>query len=202
MDHEAWREMAVVGIVARTHGRRGEVVVNPLTDFPEERFRRGGTLFLERAGEPAAVRIRDAWFHRERPVISFDGVETLTEAERLRGAELRVPESALRPLPADTWYEHALVGCAVRTVSGEPVGAVVGLEGPAGAKRLIVTDEGREVDVPLVAEICVSIDTVAGSIVIDPPDGLLEVNRAGNRSPRTNRGSRSSQPPVAPGRRR
>ena len=199
MDHESWREMAVVGVVARTHGRHGEVVVNPETDFPEERFRTGGTLFVERAGEPVAVTIRDARFHRGRPVVSFDGMQTLGEAERLRGAELRIPESALRPLPADTWYEHALVGCAVRTVSGEQVGTVGGVEGPAGAKRLIVLDGGREVDVPLVAEICVSIDTGAGSIVIDPPDGLLEVNRPSTRRSRTNRGSRSSRSPIAAG---
>lgn len=199
MDHEAWHEMAVVGVVARTHGRHGEVVVNPETDFPEERFRTGGTLFLERAGEPVGVLIRGAWFHRGRPVVSFDGIETLGEAERLRGAELRVPESALRPLPADTWYEHELVGCAVRTVSGERVGTVGGVEGPAGAKRLIVRHDDREIDVPLVVEICVSIDTGAGSIVIDPPDGLLEVNRASDRRSHTNRRSRSSRSAVAVG---
>jgi len=199
MDHEAWHEMAVVGVVARTHGRHGEVVVNPETDFPEERFRTGGTLFLERAGEPVGVRIRGAWCHRGRPVVSFDGIETLGEAEGLRGAELRVPESALRPLPADTWYEHELVGCAVRTVSGERVGTVGGVEGPAGAKRLIVRHDGREIDVPLVVEICVSIDTGAGSIVIDPPDGLLEVNRVSPRRLRSGRGRRSWPPPVAMG---
>ena len=199
MDHEAWREMAVVGTVARTHGRHGEVVVNPETDFPEERFRTGGTLFLERAGEPVAVRIREAWFHRGRPVIAFDGMETLGEAERLRGAELRVPETALHPLPADTWYEHDLVGCMVCTMSGDKVGTVGGIEGPAGAKRLIVRQAGCEVDVPLVAEICVSIDVGAGSIVIDPPEGLLEVNRPRARAGRGNRAGRRSRSPVVAG---
>ncbi len=189
--------MAVVGVVARTHGRHGEVVVNPRTDFPEERFRAGGTLFLERAGEPIAVRIREAWFHGGRPVVAFDRIETLGGAERLRGAELRVPEAALQPLPADTWYEHELVGCAVRTVTGGAVGVVGGVEGPAGAKRLIVRREGCDVDVPLVAAICVSIDTEARSIVIDPPDGLLEVNRVRTRKARGNRGGRGSRSVAA-----
>ena len=197
MDHGSWGEMAVVGVVARTHGRHGEVVVNPETDFPEERFRAGGTLFLERAGEPVAVRIRDAWFHGRRPVVAFDRIDTLGEAETLRGAELRVPEKALRPLPANTWYEHELVGCAVRTVSGEDVGTVGGVEGPAGAKRLIVRQAGCEVDVPLVVEICVSIDIGAGSVVIDPPDGLLEVNRPKIRAGRGTRAGRSSRSPAA-----
>ena len=194
MDHGPWREMALVGVVARTHGRRGEVVVRSETDFPEERFRAGGTLFVERAGEPAEARIRAARFHRGRPVVAFDGVETLGEAEGLRGAELRIPEAALRPLPADTWYEHELAGCSVRTVGGEEVGTVGGVEGPAGAKRLLVRREGVEVDVPLVAGICVSIDAGAGSIVIDPPDGLLDVNRPAARRRRWRRGSRSARP--------
>ena len=186
MDHGSWQEMAVVGVVARTHGTRGEVVVNPETDFPEDRFRAGGTLFLARAGRPVAMRIRKTRFHGGRPLVSFDRVETLDEAERLRGAELRVPEEALHPLPAGTWYEHELVGCAARTVSGEAIGTVCRIEGPAGAQRLIVRQEKGEVDVPLVAGICVSIDVRARTIVIDPPDGLLEVNRtrvrrAGNR---------------------
>ena len=199
MGHACWRDMAVVGVVARTHGRHGEVVVNPETDFPQERFRAGGTLFLEEAGAPVAMRIRDAWFHGGRPVVSFDGIETLGEAERLRGAELRVPEKDLQPLPADTWYQHELVGCAVRTVRGEEVGKVDGVEGPAAATRLIVRQEDAEVDVPLVAEICVSIDPRARSIVIDPPDGLLEVNRARTREARGNRSRRFSGARAAAG---
>jgi 16S rRNA processing protein RimM len=181
--------MAVVGIVARTHGLRGEVVINPATDFPQERFRAGGTLFMARAGSPVAVTIRDAWFHRGRPVVSFDGIETLSEAERLRGAELRVPEEALQPLPPDSWYEYELVGCAVRTVGGDEIGTVAAIEGPAGAKRLIVGQGGREIDVPLVVEICVSVDADVGMIVINPPDGLLEVNRT-----RAGGGGRRSSP--------
>ena len=177
MEHGSWQEMAVVGVVARTHGRHGEVVVNPETDFPEERFRAGGTLFMAQAGLPVAVKIRDAWFHGGRPVVSFERVDTLSAAESLRGVELRVPDEALRPLPPDTWYEHDLVGCVVRTVSGDEVGTVAAIEGPAGAKRLIVGPRGREIDVPLVAEICVTVDAEAESIVIDPPPGLLEVNR-------------------------
>lgn len=194
MEQGPWREMAVVGVVARTHGRHGEVVVNPETDFPEERFRAGGTLFVAQAGMPVAVKIRDAWFHRGRPVVSFERVDTLSAAEGLRGVELRVPDEALQPLPADTWYEHELVGCVVRTVSGDEVGTVAAVEGPAGAKRLIVGPRGREIDVPLVAEICVTVDVDAESIVIDPPPDLLEVNRTraagrGRRAERRGTGS-------------
>ena len=199
MDPGSWQEMVVVGVVARTRGRHGEVVVNPATDFPEERFRAGGTLFMEQGGAAVAFRIRDAWFHGGRPVLAFDRVETLDEAERLRNAELRVPEAELHPLPPDAWYQHDLVGCAVRTMSGGAVGTVGAIEGPAGAQRLIVRRAGCEIDVPLATAICVSIDPAAGSIVIDPPPGLLEVNRPQLRKTAGNRRRRSWPAPAGAG---
>lgn len=177
METARWDEMALVGVVARTHGRHGEVVVNPVTDFPEERFAPGGTVFLEGMPAPRRLRIRDRWFRGDRPVLAFEGIGTLSDAEALRGAQLRIPEEALRPLPEGAWYEHDLVGCTVRTVGGDEVGAVTALEGPNGAQRLIVAAAGAEIDVPLAEPICVGVDPVAGVIVIDPPEGLLEVNR-------------------------
>lgn len=177
MEAAAWDEMALVGVVARTHGRHGEVVVKPETDFPEDRFAPGGTLFLEGMPAPRPLRIRDLWFHGDRPVLSFEGIRTLDDAEALRGAQLRIPEGALLRLPDGAWYEHDLVGCAVRTVGGGEVGTVAAVEGPHGARRLIVAVEGGEVDVPLVEAICVEVDTAARVILIDPPEGLLEVNR-------------------------
>ena len=107
----------------------------------------------------------------------FEEIRALSDAETLRGAQLRVPATSLRPLPDGAWYEHDLVGCTVRTLGGDEVGAVTSIEGPAGARRLIVTVEGSEIDVPLADEICVAVDPAAREILIDPPEGLLEVNR-------------------------
>ena len=198
METAGWDEMALVGVVARTHGLQGEVVVNPETDFPEDRFAPGGTLFLESAPAPRPLRIRGLWFHGGRPVLAFEGIQTLSDAETLRGAQLRVPETSLRPLPDGTWYAHDLIGCTVRTVGGAVVGAVTAIEGPAGAQRLVVTVAGEEIDVPLVEEVCVAVDLAEQAIVIDPPEGLLEVNRKaasdnGSRRRRRARGGDARQ---------
>ena len=187
METAGWDEMALVGVVARTHGRQGEVVVKPETDFPEDRFAPGGTLFLEGSPAPRPLRIQGLWFHGGRPVLAFEGIQTLSDAETLRGAQLRVPETSLRSLPDGTWYAHDLIGCTVRTVGGDVVGVVTAVEGPAGAQRLVATVEGAEIDVPLAEEICVTVDLTEQTIVIDPPEGLLEVNRkaaSGNGSRR------------------
>lgn len=173
----AWSDYVLVGRVARPHGIRGEVVVNPETDFPEIRFAPGATLYVERDGEPVPVRVREARFHKGRPVIALDGVETMNDAEALRDAELKVPESALQPLPEGTYYHFQLRGCEVVTRSGDAVGRVRDVEGEAGGFRLVVDAAGGgEVLVPLVEAICVEIDPAARRIVIDPPEGLLDLN--------------------------
>jgi len=174
-----WDEMAVVGRIARAHGIRGQVIVNPETDFPETRFHAGAELFIERNGAAVAVRLTSARFHRQRPVIGIDGVETMTDAEALGGLELRVPVDRLAPLPPDTFYRHDLIGCVVETVDGRTVGRVTDVEGTMAGSRLIVDGASGEVLIPLVAEICTVVDPAAKRIVIDPPDGLIEVNARG-----------------------
>jgi 16S rRNA processing protein RimM len=168
--------MAIVGTIARAHGNRGQVIVNPETDFPEERFQAGAELFVERAGAVQALRVVAMRMQRDRPVIAFDGVVTMDDAEALAGRELRVPVERLAALPQDTFYHHDLVGCRVETRDGDEIGIVSGVDGAAGGSRLIVQGRGGDVEIPLVAGICTAIDVAAKRIVIEPPQGLLELN--------------------------
>lgn len=165
-----------VGRIARTHGNRGQVIVNPETDFPEQRFRPGAVLYLARDGQAAPVTVTAVRLHQGRPIIGLDGVATMNDAEALAGAELRVPPGELTPLPEATYYRHDLVGCAVETVDGVAVGTVTAVEGTIDSSRLVIGGARGEVLVPLVAGICVDVDPAARRIVIDPPDGLLDLN--------------------------
>ena len=171
--------MAVVGRVARPHGIRGQVVLNLETDFPHERFQAGAELFVKRTigGDVERLVIATVRFHNERPVVGFAGVDDMNQAGALAGNELRVPLDWLVPLPPATFYRHDLVGCAVDTTDGSHVGSVTDVEGSLGGSRLVVSTERGEVLVPLAAEICRSIDLASKRIVIEPPDGLLELNR-------------------------
>lgn len=168
--------MALVGHIARAHGIRGQVIVNPETDFPDERFQPGSELFIERGGKVETLTVTTARFHRERPVIGIAGVETMNGAEALAGQELRVPIDRLAALPPDTFYRHDLIGCRVETSDGRAVGIVRDVEGTLTGSRLVVDGEGGDVLIPLVAAICTQVDPAAKRIVIDPPEGLIEVN--------------------------
>jgi len=167
----------LVGVVARAHGNRGEVIVNPESDFPEERFRPGHRLFVKwRDGRIAPLTIATVRFQKDRPVLGFEGVETMHDAEALAGADLKVPESEMTVLPDRVFYRHDLVGCEVETKDGRAVGRVTAVDGPIGRSRLVVGRAGEEILIPLIDEICVSVDTIGRRILIDPPEGLLELN--------------------------
>ena len=178
-----WEAMIVVGRVARAHGNRGQVIANVETDFPDLRFRPGNALHVVDGGRLRRLEIAAARFHAGRPVLTLAGIGTMDEAEALAGRELRVPESELPGLPPGSFYHHALAGCTVRTVEGADVGTVTEVAGSAGAHRLLVRraddPDGAtgEIDVPLAESICVEVDPERRVIVVDPPAGLLELNR-------------------------
>ena len=171
-----WDAMVPVGRVARAHGNRGRVIVNPDTDFVDDRFRSGNAVYVRHGDRIDRLSIRDVRFHQHRPIVEFDEVATMTEAEQLAFAELRVPVDTLEALPAGLFYHHELIGCRVWTVEGAAVGTVSGVEGDSGVYRLVVDDGSAEIQVPLVAPICVRVDPMARIITIDPPEGLLDLN--------------------------
>jgi 16S rRNA processing protein RimM len=179
--------MALVGRVARAHGIKGQVIVNLETDFPEERFRPGARLFINRGGDIETLTITTARFHQGRPVIGIEGVADMNAAIALAGVELRVPRDWLPPLPAGTFYHHDLVGCEVETTDGAAIGRVSAVEGGTGGGgyRLVVETPHGELLIPLAAAICQAIDPTARRIVITPPDGLLELNRPARRGSAT-----------------
>jgi 16S rRNA processing protein RimM len=96
----------------------------------------------------------------------------------LRGLELRIPADTLKPLGEGAFYVHDLLGCRVFRVSEEPVGEVTRVDLAVGIPMLVITSvDGDEVLVPLAAAFCRSVDIADRRIVIDPPPGLIELNR-------------------------
>ncbi len=173
-----WEDAILVGVVARTHGNRGEVVVNPETDFPDERFHQGAQLMARaRDGSPSTLEVVTMRMHQGRPVILFKGIATMNDAELLAGTELRVAQDerdADRLEPGE-YYHRDLIGCEVVTVDGEPIGQVTAVDDGHGQTRLVVRGRRNEVLIPLAGAIC-TVDIAAKRITVRPPEGLLEVN--------------------------
>lgn len=166
-------DLVVIGRIARAHGNKGQVIVNPETDFAEDRFKVGAVVLLGPTAEPRVIKA--SRFQQRRPVVWLEGVETMTEAEALAGMELRVAAGA-DLLPEATYYHYDLVGCEVRDRDGAVIGSVTAVEGTMERSRLVVAGPRAEVLIPLVAHICVVVDVGARRIVVELPDGLVELN--------------------------
>ncbi len=165
-----------IGEVLRPYGLRGEVKVRPLTDRPRERFQKLDTCILwdaDRDGrEPC--RIASSRFDGETVFLRMDGVDSPEAARRLSGRLLAVPREDALPPAEGSFYPWQLEGAVVETRDGRRVGRFVGVE--PGAQELWLVDDGtRRRLIPAVADIVVEVSVADRRIVIDPPEGLLDL---------------------------
>jgi 16S rRNA processing protein RimM len=168
-------ELLVVGRVRRPHGLDGEVSVEVLTDFPE-RFAAGAGLLWRGNAAERAVTVRSVRPHGERLLVRFEGVEGVDAARGLQGGELCVAERDAHPAPEGFFYDHEVRGFACEDARGRRLGAASGLAAtPAGPLLTVVLESGREVLVPWTHPIVVRVDREERRIVLDPPEGLLEL---------------------------
>ncbi len=167
--------LVLVARAGRPWGRAGELLVELETDWPEIRFRPGGTLVAGlRSGERRTLRVRRLTVRGGRTMLGFEGIDSIGDAEPLAGAELYA-RRADAVLEAGEVHVADLPGLAVERPDGRVVGHVVSvLEGVAADLLVVATTDGAERLVPLVPEITTGIDPAAGRVVIDPPAGLLD----------------------------
>jgi 16S rRNA processing protein RimM len=172
-----WDEMAVVGRVARPHGIRGQVVLNLETDFPHERFQSGAELFIKRsATDVERLVIATVRFHNERPIVGFVGFDDIDQASALAGIELRVPLGSTGGVAAGNVLPARPGGLRRRSHGWIARRRSDRRRRHTRGSRLVVATARGEVLVPLASEICRSIDVVGKRIVIEPPEGLLDLN--------------------------
>ncbi|MGB3474982.1 MAG: ribosome maturation factor RimM [Mycobacterium sp.] len=168
-----------VGRVVKAHGIRGELVVDVRTDDPELRFAPGATLHARKSGAPQRDYVVEAARpHGARLLVRLAGVGDRDGADALRGSMFVVDSADLPPITEpDTYYDHQLEGLQVRTVAGEEIGTVTEvLHTAAGELLAIKRIDGRELLVPFIAAFVPSVSLADNAVVIEPPDGLLELD--------------------------
>jgi 16S rRNA processing protein RimM len=148
-----------VGRVAKPHGLRGEVIVHLVTNRPE-RVAVGAVLI----SDVGPLEVLTSTPHQGRWIVAFAGVESREAAEAIRGVVLRA-EPVDDP---DALWVHDLIGSAVVLASGEAVGMVEAVQANP-ASDLLVLDGGQLVPLRFV------VSRATGRVVIDPPEGLLEL---------------------------
>lgn len=171
-------EYAVLAYIRRARGIQGEVVVES-AGSPSDRFQPGLEVFIAKPedkslGEP--VEIEKSWLHNREIILRFWGIETRTEAEGMRGMELRIPAEARPPLPPGEYYLSDLVGCRVVGTDGRDIGEVMAWNDFGAAPLLDVRRPGCDVLVPWTPAIYREVDLAGKRIVVELPEGLEELN--------------------------
>jgi 16S rRNA processing protein RimM len=171
----AFSDLITIGRVVKPQGRKGEVVVESFTDRPR-RFSELRRVFLPAEGDVAFEwQVEGHWPHKHREVLKLAGVDSIDDAERLRGLDVRIPAEDLDVLPADSYYHYQLRGLRVEDESGAAMGTVADiLKTGAGADVLVVNGPQGESLVPLVASFIKEVDLRGGRVVAARPE-LIDV---------------------------
>ncbi len=175
MQNASANELVIIARAVRPRGLKGEIVAELLTDFPDRFEDIDELILVSPSGERTTKRLEDFWFQNDRVVLKVAGYDDVEAAKELVGFEFAVPESERVPLPADHYYDWELEGCTVK-VGADSIGTVNSVLKTGGAEILVVTDDsGKEQLIPLADSIVVEVDAAGKTIVIDPPEGLLDL---------------------------
>ena len=189
--------------ILRARGNKGEVAAEVLTDFPE-RLMKLKEIFVGQAGgktEPRLVALKSCWLsqnHRGQIVFHFEGVNSISEAEKFRGLEVLLPFEQRVTLPAAHYFVSDLIGCSVfetpmspAVVSSSPcslsetpvlLGTVSDVQIPgeeiSGTPLLEVETAQGQILIPFAADICTRIDTSARRIEVVLSEDLRDLNKS------------------------
>ena len=161
-------------MLGKPRGNRGEVTAVALSSKPE-RYESLSEVFLFDAGRDGQrYEVESTWFHNGILVFKFQGVDTIDDAELLRGAEVRVPASQRVALDPGEYFQSDLIGCdVIERSTGESIGRVTDFDEDAGPGLLVV----GELLIPFTHAICVEIDPASRRIAVELPEGLKDLNR-------------------------
>jgi 16S rRNA processing protein RimM len=162
-----WVTVAVLG---KSRGNRGEVTAEPFSS-KAERYACLKRVYLFGSGQ--AVDVERVWFHDGALIFKFAGIDTISDAESLRGAEVRVPLEERAELEPGEYFQSDLIGCeVVERSTGESLGRVV--DWADAGSGLLVLESGALI--PFARSICVEIDPAGKKILVELPAGLKELN--------------------------
>jgi 16S rRNA processing protein RimM len=173
-------DTVVVGRIGRPHGVRGLATVEVRTDDPDLRFAPGTVLRTDPAGRGPLTVVDKRWHSGtlllQLAAPSGEVFETRETVDALRNTMLLVPVAELPEIEdPDAYYDHQLVGLEARLPDGTVIGTVTVVRHEAQDLLVVRRAEGGEALVPFVAAIVPSVDVDGGFLVVDPPEGLLEL---------------------------
>jgi 16S rRNA processing protein RimM len=180
------QQWTLVDHLVRPQGRHGELLAEILTDFPERFDERRELVLLNSAKsalQPRKVTLESHWLHKGRIVLKFAGIDSISDAELLRGYDVAIPRNQRAPLEDGAFYVDDLIGCHIIDVSqsnARDIGEIVAVDRETTSTPLLVLHPagGREeLLIPFAKAYLRRVDLEHKRIEMALPEGLLTINR-------------------------
>ena len=176
MDPAASPSYIAIARIIRTRGNRGEVLAELHTDFPARFSLLNRVWVAFPDGKREQLTLESCWEHKGRQVLKFGTIDSISAAETLIDAWVEIEADQTIRLPAGTYWDHDLAGCTLRDARGERVGVVISVMRIAGNDQLVVEGPRGEFLVPIVGSICREISIARKEILVELPEGLMDLN--------------------------
>ena len=177
MSPEPNDEFITLARVVKTQGRHGEVAVEVHSDVPDRFTERMKLQALDRSEGRRELQVESLWPHKGLLVLKFRGIDSMSDAEGLIGAELQVPRVERAGLEQGWTYVSDLAGCTL-VDNGQELGTIEDVQFGAGEAPLLVVvgKTGKKFDVPFAEAYLEAVDTTRKQVRMKLPEGLLEIN--------------------------
>lgn len=165
--------MLLIGQIIKSHGIKGELKVKRLTDFPE-RFDPGNTVYLSQGEGYEAVEIEAYKEGNKYSILKLVGLESIDEAEKLKGTEIKIKKSQTTKLPENTYYYHEIIGCDVYTDDATYLGVVDSILAPGANDVWVVkSPTNEEYLIPYIPQVVKQVDILNERIEVELMEGLI-----------------------------
>ncbi|MGZ9584668.1 ribosome maturation factor RimM [Paenibacillus marinisediminis] len=169
-------KLYTVGMIANTHGIRGELKVVSHTDFPEERFAPKSSLYIQHPNneQTISVTVERSRLHKNVYMVKFVGLDDINDVEKYKGWFLKISDVDRDQLEEDEYYYSDIIGCQVVTDEGEELGVIKEILAP-GANHVWVVKrpKGQDVLLPVIDDVILKVDVASKLVTVHLMEGLI-----------------------------
>ena len=165
-------EYVTIGQILAPWGIKGKLKVEVVTDFPQ-RFTPGSKIYINQ--QPMTIDSTE--WHKGKAIIKLSTIDSIEDAQRLRGQPIEIHHSQLQPLPEGQYYHFQLIGLEVYTTQGELLGNITEILTAESNDIYVVSGDRGDILIPAIEDVVKSIDLNKGRITIEPIEGLLSLNQ-------------------------
>ncbi|MFK8197760.1 ribosome maturation factor RimM [Aerococcaceae bacterium zg-1292] len=172
------QHMYKIGRIVNTFGIRGQVKVIADTDFPEERFKAGSSLYLLKDNQVIeTLTVAAAQLHKGTYLVSFENYTNINQVEPFKNLWLAIDASQQQPLSEDEFYHHQIIGLNIVTTEGEVLGKVkeilsLGSNDVWVVKR--IQPNTKDALIPYIDDVVKSVDLANATATIELMEGLID----------------------------